>query len=74
METIGAFALTEPTGGSDVAGGMRTVARRDGDGWVLDGAKRWIGNGTFADHVITWAGTPTRTRSSGSSCTRTTPA
>jgi glutaryl-CoA dehydrogenase len=55
MERIGAFALTEPTGGSDVAGGLRTVARRDGDTWVLDGAKRWIGNATFADHVITWA-------------------
>jgi glutaryl-CoA dehydrogenase len=55
LERIGAFALTEPTGGSDVAGGMRTTARRDGDGWVLDGAKRWIGNGTFADHVVTWA-------------------
>ncbi|HEV7655789.1 MAG TPA: acyl-CoA dehydrogenase family protein [Mycobacteriales bacterium] len=55
LETIGAFALTEPQGGSDVAGGLRTVARRDGDGWVLDGAKRWIGNATFADHVITWA-------------------
>ena len=55
MEKIGAFALTEPEGGSDVAGGMRTVARRDGDGWVLDGAKRWIGNGTFADHVVVWA-------------------
>ena len=55
LETIGAFALTEPTGGSDVAGGLRTVARRAGDGWVLDGAKRWIGNATFADHVITWA-------------------
>ena len=55
MEEIGAFALTEPEGGSDVAGGMRTVARRDGAGWVLDGAKRWIGNGTFADHVVVWA-------------------
>jgi glutaryl-CoA dehydrogenase len=55
MEKIGAFALTEPTGGSDVAGGLRTTARRDGDGWVLDGSKRWIGNATFADHVITWA-------------------
>ena len=55
LDTIGAFALTEPTGGSDVAAGLRTVARRDGDGWVLDGAKRWIGNGTFADHVVTWA-------------------
>ena len=55
MEKIGAFALTEPEGGSDVAGGMRTTARRDGDEWVLDGAKRWIGNATFADHVVVWA-------------------
>ncbi|NUP01951.1 MAG: acyl-CoA dehydrogenase [Nonomuraea sp.] len=55
MEKIGAFALTEPTGGSDVAGGLRTTARRDGDTWVLDGSKRWIGNGTFADLVIVWA-------------------
>jgi len=54
LERIGAFALTEPTGGSDVAAGLRTTARRDGDGWVLDGAKRWIGNATFADHVVTW--------------------
>ncbi|MBC2875458.1 MULTISPECIES: acyl-CoA dehydrogenase family protein [Streptomyces] len=55
MRTIGAFALTEPEGGSDVAGGMRTTARREGDTWVLDGAKRWIGNGTFADLVVVWA-------------------
>ncbi|MGY1841447.1 MULTISPECIES: acyl-CoA dehydrogenase family protein [unclassified Modestobacter] len=55
METIGAFALTEPEGGSDVARGMRTTARRDGDSWVLDGAKRWIGNGTFADVVVVFA-------------------
>jgi glutaryl-CoA dehydrogenase len=55
MELIGAFGLTEPQGGSDVAGGMHTVARRDGDDWVLDGAKRWIGNGTFADLMIVWA-------------------
>ncbi|EGP08254.1 glutaryl-CoA dehydrogenase [Bradyrhizobiaceae bacterium SG-6C] len=55
MEKIGAFALTEPEGGSDVSGGMRTVARRDGDGWILNGAKRWIGNGTFADYVVVWA-------------------
>ncbi len=41
-ELIGCFALTEPQGGSDPAA-MTTVARRDGDGWVLDGAKRWIG-------------------------------
>ncbi len=55
MQKIGAFALTEPEGGSDVARGMRTTARRDGDEWVLNGAKRWIGNGTFADHVIVFA-------------------
>jgi glutaryl-CoA dehydrogenase len=55
MEKIGAFALTEPHGGSDVAGGLRTTARREADGWVLDGAKRWIGNGTFSDHMVVWA-------------------
>ncbi|MCD2190261.1 acyl-CoA dehydrogenase family protein [Actinomycetospora sp. SF1] len=55
MEKIGAFALSEPHGGSDVAGGLETTARREGDEWVLDGAKRWIGNGTFADLVIVWA-------------------
>ena len=59
MERIGAFALSEPHGGSDVAGGLETTARREGSGadavWVIDGAKRWIGNGTFADLVIVWA-------------------
>lgn len=55
FEKIGAFALTEPHGGSDVAGGLETTARRDGDEWVLDGAKRWIGNATFADHIVVWA-------------------
>jgi len=55
FEKIGAFALTEPHGGSDVAGGLETTARRDGDTWVLNGAKRWIGNATFADLVIVWA-------------------
>lgn len=55
MAKIGAFALTEPEGGSDVAGGLRTTARRDGRQWVLNGAKRWIGNGTFADHIVVWA-------------------
>ena len=54
-ETIGAFGLTEPHGGSDVAGGMETTARRDGGEWVLNGAKRWIGHGTFADLVVIWA-------------------
>ncbi|WP_019633450.1 acyl-CoA dehydrogenase family protein [Actinomadura atramentaria] len=55
LEEVGAFALTEPTGGSDVALGLRTTARRDGDAWVLNGEKRWIGNGTFADVVVVWA-------------------
>jgi len=55
MELIGAFGLTEPDAGSDVARGLRTTARRDGDTWVLDGQKKWIGNGSFADLVIIWA-------------------
>ncbi|WP_328977663.1 acyl-CoA dehydrogenase family protein [Streptomyces canus] len=55
MDKIGAFAMTEPLGGSDVAGGMRTTAKRDGDSWILNGAKKWIGNATFADYVVVWA-------------------
>jgi len=55
MELVGAFGLTEPDSGSDVARGLRTTARRDGDGWVLNGQKKWIGNGSFADLVIIWA-------------------
>jgi glutaryl-CoA dehydrogenase len=55
MELIGAFGLTEPQAGSDVARGLRTTARRDGEDWVLDGQKKWIGNGSFADLVIIWA-------------------
>jgi glutaryl-CoA dehydrogenase len=54
-EIIGCFAMTEPEHGSDVAGGMATTARRDGDEWVLNGAKRWIGNGTWANIAIVWA-------------------
>ncbi|WP_430592378.1 acyl-CoA dehydrogenase family protein [Humidisolicoccus flavus] len=52
---IGAFGLTEPLSGSDSAQGLRTTARREGDEWVLNGAKRWIGNATFADVVVIWA-------------------
>ncbi|MEU7784892.1 acyl-CoA dehydrogenase family protein [Amycolatopsis sp. NPDC049159] len=55
MDKIGAFAMTEPLGGSDVAGGMRTTAKRTGDTWILNGAKKWIGNATFADYVVVWA-------------------
>ncbi|KUG54997.1 acyl-CoA dehydrogenase family protein [Kocuria palustris] len=55
MEFTGCFALTEPDHGSDVAGGLTTTARRDGDHWVLNGTKRWIGNGTIARIAIVWA-------------------
>ena len=55
LKKIGAFGLTEPLGGSDVAGGTRTTARREGDGWILNGAKRWIGNATFSDWVVIYA-------------------
>jgi glutaryl-CoA dehydrogenase len=54
VETFGAFALTEPDHGSDSVS-LETTARRDGDEYVLDGAKRWIGNGTVADVVVVWA-------------------
>ena len=54
MEKIGAFALTEPDHGSDAAF-LATTARRDGDGYVLDGSKRWIGNASFADVTVVWA-------------------
>lgn len=48
----GCFALNEPDHGSDVAGGMSTTARRDGSDWVIDGAKRWIGNATISDNIV----------------------
>jgi glutaryl-CoA dehydrogenase len=54
LDKIGAFALTEPTHGSDSVA-LETTARRDGDDWILDGAKRWIGNGSIADVVVVWA-------------------
>ena len=53
-ELIGCFALTEPQGGSDPAA-MTTTARREGDDWVLDGAKRWIGLASVADVAVVWA-------------------
>ena len=51
---IGCFGLTEPDFGSN-PGGMRTRARRDGDGWVLSGEKAWITNGSIADVAVVWA-------------------
>ncbi len=55
-ETIGCFGLTEPQGGSDPAN-MKTHARRDGDDWVINGAKMWITNGSLAKVAIVWAQT-----------------
>jgi glutaryl-CoA dehydrogenase len=52
---MGSFGLTEPLSGSDTARGLNTQATRTGDTWVINGAKRWIGNATFADIVIIWA-------------------
>jgi glutaryl-CoA dehydrogenase len=54
LEKIGAFALTEPDHGSDALL-LETSAVRDGDHYVLNGSKRWIGNGSIADLVIVWA-------------------
>src|SRR5439155_8392565 len=53
-ESIGCFGLTEPDFGSN-PGAMRTNARRDGDSWILNGAKSWITNGSFADVAVVWA-------------------
>lgn len=54
LELIGAFGLTEPNHGSDAVG-IETSAKRDGDWYVLNGAKRWIGNASIADLLIIWA-------------------
>ncbi|MDZ4307065.1 acyl-CoA dehydrogenase [Allopontixanthobacter sp.] len=53
-ELIGCFGLTEPDAGSD-PGGMRTYAKKDGDGYSLSGAKTWISNSPFADVFVVWA-------------------
>jgi glutaryl-CoA dehydrogenase len=54
LDKLGAFALTEPLHGSDSVA-LETSARRNGDEWVINGAKKWIGNGTLADVVVVWA-------------------
>ena len=54
LAAIGAFALTEPRHGSDSVA-LETTARRDGHDWIIDGHKRWIGNGSIADVVVVWA-------------------
>ena len=55
LEKIGAFGLTEPNVGSGVAGGLETTCKFDGENWVINGQKKWIGNATFADVIIIWA-------------------
>lgn len=55
MEIIGSFALTEPLVGSGTGGGLLTTARREGDTWILNGQKKWIGNATWGDVTIVWA-------------------
>src|SRR5689334_22776423 len=54
LDKMGAFGLTEPKHGSDAVA-LETSARRDGDSYVLNGQKKWIGNGSIADYVIIWA-------------------
>jgi acyl-CoA dehydrogenase len=56
-EAVAAFAISEPEAGSDIAA-MRTVARRDGDGYVIDGRKTWISNGGIADHYVVFCRFP----------------
>jgi glutaryl-CoA dehydrogenase len=54
LDKLGAFALTEPDHGSDSVA-LETTARRDHDTYVINGAKRWIGNGSVADVIVVWA-------------------
>src|SRR5215510_3626933 len=55
MEKIGCFGLTEPLVGSGTGGGLTTTAKKEGDTWVLNGQKKWIGNATWCDISIIWA-------------------
>src|ERR1700680_2721316 len=55
FEKIGCFGLTEPLVGSGASGGLLTTAKRDGDTWILNGEKRWIGNAPWCDISIIWA-------------------
>src|SRR6476660_7506619 len=54
-EKVGCFGLTEPLVGSGASGGLLTTAKREGDTWVLNGQKRWIGNAPWCDISIIWA-------------------
>ncbi len=63
-EFLGAWALTEPDAGSDAAN-LRTTAKREGDEWVLNGAKRFISNGNLAEYVVVFAREPGTARQDG---------
>jgi glutaryl-CoA dehydrogenase len=54
-EKIGCFGLTEPLVGSATSAGMLTTCRREGETWILNGQKKWIGNSTFSDINVIWA-------------------
>jgi len=71
----GCFGLTEPLVGSGAGGGLTTTAKREGDTWILNGQKRWIGNAPWCDISIIWAGDVDDNQVKGSSSrTRTRPA
>ena len=55
FDKVGCFGLTEPLVGSGASGGFLTTAKRDGDTWILNGEKRWIGNAPWCDISIIWA-------------------
>src|ERR1700734_551304 len=55
MEKIGCFGLTEPLVGSGAGGGLLTTAKREGDAWIINGQKKWIGNAPWCDISIIWA-------------------
>ena len=55
LDKVGSWAITEPDSGSDALGGMRTSAKRDGDGYILNGQKTWITNGPYADTIVLYA-------------------
>ena len=55
FDKIGSWAISEPDSGSDALGGMRTSAKRDGDGYILNGSKTWITNGPYADTIVLYA-------------------
>lgn len=54
-DKIGSFGLTEPEVGSGASAGLQTIARREGDTWIVNGQKKWIGNAPFGDLTVIWA-------------------